>query len=130
MNASQGSKYGALSTGSLGEAAFERIAPGTRHYTLLNTNEPPEGSEMPFIQSVISEADARLACLDGEISKLQEALKRLEEERASVLSYQTRHTAILSPLRRLPPEILAQIFLWTLPSPRRRMGSGYIRRGA
>ncbi|KAF7345514.1 ABC protein [Mycena venus] len=92
------------------------VAPGTRHYTLLNTNEPPEESELVFIQSVISEANARLTSLNYEISKLQPTLKWSEEERASVLSYRTRNEAILSPLRRIPPEVLADIFWWTLPS--------------
>ncbi|KAJ6580773.1 hypothetical protein B0H19DRAFT_892284, partial [Mycena capillaripes] len=82
----------------------------------MNTNESPEGSESTFIESVISKADARLACLDKEISKLQETLKQLEEERASLTNYMARNKAILSPLRRMPPEVLGEIFSWTTPS--------------
>ncbi|KAJ7663886.1 hypothetical protein DFH06DRAFT_986571 [Mycena polygramma] len=54
----------------------------------------------------------RLAIIDEEIAKLRETLKQLEEDRASLLSYKV----ILSPLRRMPPEVLGQIFSWTLPS--------------
>ncbi|KAJ6557566.1 hypothetical protein B0H19DRAFT_898910, partial [Mycena capillaripes] len=36
-------------------------------------------------------------------------------ERASLLIYRTRTRAVLSPLRRMPPEILGCIFLVTLP---------------
>ncbi|KAF7366676.1 ABC protein [Mycena sanguinolenta] len=92
------------------------VTPGTRHYTLLNTNEPPEDSEMIFIRSVVSKTTTRLTRLDDEISKLHEKLKQLEDERTALLSYRTRNTAILSPLRRMPPEVLAEIFSWTLPS--------------
>ncbi|KAJ7663904.1 hypothetical protein DFH06DRAFT_335963 [Mycena polygramma] len=103
--------------------------PGTRHRTLLNSNEPPEESELPFIQSVVSQADARLAGLDEEIAglnketaSLQGQLKQLKEDRVSVSSYRERNHAILSPLRRLPLEVLGEIFSWTLPLPKEEWG--------
>ncbi|KAF8210997.1 hypothetical protein K438DRAFT_1534151, partial [Mycena galopus ATCC 62051] len=58
----------------------------------------------------------RLAYLNEEISNLHEKLRQLENERASLPSYRTRNKAILSPLRRMPSEVLGEIFLWTLPS--------------
>ncbi|KAJ7753135.1 hypothetical protein DFH07DRAFT_709866, partial [Mycena maculata] len=54
--------------------------------------------------------------LDDEISRLQDRLKLLEEQRASVSTYRAQNVVILSPLRRMPPEVLGQIFLWTLTS--------------
>ncbi|KAJ6541689.1 hypothetical protein B0H19DRAFT_1035866, partial [Mycena capillaripes] len=117
MHALRCSECGALSNGSgppVDDAFDPAAAPGTRHHTLLNTNEPPDGSEIIFIQSVISKTDARLAYLDDEISKLQHKLKQLKEERASASSYKKRNGAILSPLRRMPPELLGQIFSWSL----------------
>ncbi|KAJ7902473.1 hypothetical protein B0H13DRAFT_2513259 [Mycena leptocephala] len=117
MDASLCSECGASSTGRP-PALDAAVAPasGTRHHTLLNSNEPPEDAELPFISSVISNTDAPLAFLDEEISKLQDQLERLEKDRASLLSYRTRHCAILSPLRRMPLEVLGEIFSWTLPS--------------
>ncbi|KAF8211032.1 hypothetical protein K438DRAFT_102106 [Mycena galopus ATCC 62051] len=110
-------------TFSTGQSIDVSTSPGTRYYTLLNTNEPAEGSDLTFIHSLISNTDARLAFLDHEIpnlqeklSKLQKTLKQLEDERASLSSYQTRIRATLSPLRRMPPEVLAEIFMWTLSS--------------
>ncbi|KAF8211000.1 hypothetical protein K438DRAFT_1530063, partial [Mycena galopus ATCC 62051] len=82
----------------------------------LNSNELPEDSDSTFIRSVISKTDAYLASLDDEISKLQEKLRQLEDERASLANYRTRNAAILSPIRRMPPEVLGEIFLWTLPA--------------
>ncbi|KAJ7663940.1 hypothetical protein DFH06DRAFT_1189012 [Mycena polygramma] len=79
-------------------------------------NAPPDDSEIAFIRSAISSTDATLTRLDEEISKLQKTLKRLEEERALLSSYRARSSAILSSLRRMPPEVLSEIFLWTVPS--------------
>ncbi|KAJ7113903.1 hypothetical protein C8R44DRAFT_795944 [Mycena epipterygia] len=88
----------------------------TRHQTLLGTNEPPEGAELTFIRSVMSETGVRLTYLDDEITRLRERLRQLEEERTSLASYHAQNTAILSPVRRMPAELLEEIFLWTLPS--------------
>ncbi|KAJ6465180.1 hypothetical protein C8R47DRAFT_1326523 [Mycena vitilis] len=98
------------------EALVNAVVPGTRHYTLLNNNQPPDDSEISFIRLAISSTDAPLTRLDEEISKLQKTLKRLEEERALLSSHRTRNIAILSPLRRMPPEVLSEIFLWAVPS--------------
>ncbi|KAJ6481625.1 hypothetical protein C8R45DRAFT_307881 [Mycena sanguinolenta] len=112
----QCSKCGNPSLSSPGPIINVSVTPGTRHYTLLNTNEPPDDSELMFIRSVVAETNTRLTRLDDEISALQERLKQLEDERAALLSYRTQNTAILSPLRRMPTEVLAEIFSWTLPS--------------
>jgi hypothetical protein len=47
---------------------------------------------------------------------IKEKLRLLEEERASLSSYWARNRVILSPLRQFPPELLGEIFPWTLPS--------------
>ncbi|KAJ6457441.1 hypothetical protein C8R47DRAFT_1164374 [Mycena vitilis] len=88
--------------------------PGTRLHTLLSTNEPPDEADLSLIQSALSQADARLAALNEGMSRLQDRLKQLEEERASVSSYRLRIRNILSPLRRIPPEILGEIFFQSL----------------
>ncbi|KAF8211033.1 hypothetical protein K438DRAFT_1569716, partial [Mycena galopus ATCC 62051] len=108
------SKCGALATSPSREAS-QQAPPGTRHYTLLNTNEPPEDSDVILARSVISNVDTLLASLDNEISQVQEKLRQLQDERALLSSYRTRNEAILSPLRRMPSELLAEIFSYTLP---------------
>ncbi|KAJ7755200.1 hypothetical protein B0H16DRAFT_1830828 [Mycena metata] len=100
---------------------FEFPPPGTRHHTLLNSNEVPLDAELDMVKSVVLKADVDLAGLDDMISKtnagLGDEMRQLVEQRASLSSYRARHQAILSPLRRAPPEILGEIFFWTLPSP-------------
>ncbi|KAJ7605288.1 hypothetical protein FB45DRAFT_1069409 [Roridomyces roridus] len=51
-----------------------------------------------------------------EISRLQERLACLETERAELADYHSQNTAILSPLRRMPSELIAEIFSWSLPT--------------
>ncbi|KAJ7231034.1 hypothetical protein B0H12DRAFT_1029649 [Mycena haematopus] len=116
MDTSRCSNCGALSTDELVDVPDVFPAPGTRYYTLLTTNEPPEDSESTFIRSVISKTADRLASLEDEIYKVKEKLKHLEDQRASLSSHRTQHDAILSPLRRMPPELLSEIFSSTLPS--------------
>ncbi|KAJ7312503.1 hypothetical protein DFH08DRAFT_822237 [Mycena albidolilacea] len=67
------------------------VAPGTQHHALLNSNEPPDESESSFVWSVALKTEAALTYLDHEIANLRENLK-------------------------MPPELLREIFSWTLPS--------------
>ncbi|KAJ7483451.1 hypothetical protein FB451DRAFT_1170051 [Mycena latifolia] len=92
------------------------------HQKLLNSNVAPEGAELVFFRSVVSKTGGRLGYLDDEIARLRNQLKELEEEHAVLSSYHAQNRAILSPLRRMPPEVLGQIFSWTLPSARTRIG--------
>ncbi|KAJ7623724.1 hypothetical protein FB45DRAFT_1061602 [Roridomyces roridus] len=54
--------------------------------------------------------------MDTQISNLRAQLIQLEDERSVLAESHQQHKAIMSPLRRMPPEILANIFLYTLPS--------------
>ncbi|KAF8211012.1 hypothetical protein K438DRAFT_1569597, partial [Mycena galopus ATCC 62051] len=112
-DASLCSKCGALATSSFIET-FEQPVPGTQHFTLLNTNEPPKDSDATLVRTLISDVYAQLASLDDELSQVREKLRQLEQERALLSSYRTRNEAILSPLRRMPSELLAEIFSRTL----------------
>ncbi|KAF7371150.1 F-box domain-containing protein [Mycena sanguinolenta] len=116
MDDSLCSKCGNLFTSGPTDVFDVTVAPGTRHYTLLNTNEPPDDSDMAFIHSVISKSSVRLAFLDDKIVKLRETVKKLEDERVSLAVFQTENRRVLSPSRRIPSEVLGEIFSWTLPS--------------
>ncbi|KAJ7607908.1 hypothetical protein FB45DRAFT_763856, partial [Roridomyces roridus] len=85
---------------------------GTRLYTLLHSNEPPDSSEIAVLQSTSSRIDARLDVLDQEITRL----KQLTEERALLVSYGIQNKGILSPMRRMPNEVLVEIFGLCVPS--------------
>ncbi|KAJ7607857.1 hypothetical protein FB45DRAFT_763676, partial [Roridomyces roridus] len=84
-------------------------------YTLLNSNNPPQASELPLVQSATAEPSGWLVSVNEEISQLQERLVQLRKDRIALARRQRRHEAILSSIRRVPPEILGEIFSWTLP---------------
>ncbi|KAJ7312447.1 hypothetical protein DFH08DRAFT_1044507 [Mycena albidolilacea] len=47
------------------------VASGTRYSALLNSNEPPDESEFPFVRSVMAKTEVSLAGLDAEIANLR-----------------------------------------------------------
>ncbi|KAJ7457215.1 hypothetical protein B0H11DRAFT_1925153 [Mycena galericulata] len=90
---------------------------GTRYHMLLNSNETPLESDLDSINVRLSKTDAHLAYLDAEISRLWARVARLERERALLSEHRAQNKGIISPLRRMPPEVLCEIFAWTLPHP-------------
>ncbi|KAJ6517871.1 hypothetical protein C8R47DRAFT_959956, partial [Mycena vitilis] len=56
--------------------------------------------------------------LEAGIARLHAQLHKLEEDHVALSIYRSKSSAILSPLRRMPPEVLSEIFSWTLPPPR------------
>ncbi|KAJ7138192.1 hypothetical protein C8R44DRAFT_661243, partial [Mycena epipterygia] len=83
-------------------------------------------TDATLVNSVISKAGASLALVEHELSRLRDQVKQLEEKRASLLTHLAKNTAILSPLRRMPPEVLGEIFAWTLPSVDALMREGFV----
>ncbi|KAJ6485526.1 hypothetical protein C8R45DRAFT_275339 [Mycena sanguinolenta] len=113
-------------------------APGTWQHALLNSNEPPNLSESVSIQFIISQTDERLARLEDEKLELEKMLQHLDSgpwtcscltcphesqlqdkldliavDRLSLSNYRMQNKAVLSPLRRMPPELLGEIFSCT-----------------
>ncbi|KAJ7623635.1 hypothetical protein FB45DRAFT_111603 [Roridomyces roridus] len=83
---------------------------------LTNSNEPPNAAELDVIRPFLSNIATRLTRFDNEITQLKAQLQHLEAERETLAKYHTRHAGIVSALRRVPTEILAEIFDWTLPA--------------
>jgi hypothetical protein len=55
--------------------------------------------------------DSQFARYDPEISRLQSILADLHEKRARLQSYKECCSSVLSPVRKLPPEVLQNVFL-------------------
>ncbi|KAJ7483399.1 hypothetical protein FB451DRAFT_1234485 [Mycena latifolia] len=64
----------------------------------------------------LSSSDSRNDIVLSQTRLLRDRLQRLEQLRAMLSSLRAQNTSILSPLRRMPPEVLGEIFSWTLPS--------------
>ncbi|KAF7347213.1 F-box domain-containing protein [Mycena venus] len=116
MVASICSQCGADASAPAEKRRYFEVAPGTPHHRLLNSNDAPLDSDVTFVKSEIAKIDDRLAYLDGRAARLREQLQQVEEEHASLSSYREKNCTILSPLRRMPSEVLSEIFSCTLPS--------------
>ncbi|KAF7376685.1 hypothetical protein MSAN_00085500 [Mycena sanguinolenta] len=84
----------------------------------LGTNYCPLDAEIPEIQALLVEPLSRLRSLDDRIAHLQKAIDELAQERTGVKAYVDAHQALLSPIRRLPLDILQEIFVACLPTHR------------
>ncbi|KAJ7666130.1 hypothetical protein DFH06DRAFT_984575, partial [Mycena polygramma] len=82
---------------------------------LLTSNTPPSESEASEIRRIIQRGHAHATNLEIEITRLRGAIDALHREHADVQKKIAEHSAILSPLRRFPPEIIETIFRRTLP---------------
>ncbi|KAJ6458412.1 hypothetical protein C8R47DRAFT_1328241 [Mycena vitilis] len=87
----------------------------TRRLQLLSSNEPPDDTEAVSLRSALSNVATRLVSLDEEIAGLRHRLRELQDKQASLSRFHRQSTWILSPLRRMPAEILLEIFSWTIP---------------
>jgi hypothetical protein len=83
---------------------------------LLTSNDVPLDPEISVIQDIISDGQERVDTLDAQIHILQATLARLIPRRDDAAEQVRQHRAILSPIRRVPPELICHIFSLTLSS--------------
>ncbi|KAJ7288936.1 hypothetical protein C8J57DRAFT_1495198 [Mycena rebaudengoi] len=79
---------------------------------ILRSNRvPPETSHF---QSVLASSPATLAEYDAEIERLRSLLQKMVSDRATFHAYTEGCRSVLSPIRRLPAELLVEIFATAL----------------
>ncbi|KAJ3569020.1 hypothetical protein NP233_g5322 [Leucocoprinus birnbaumii] len=81
----------------------------------LDTNYPPTPVETQTLQQAMSVSNQRLIDMQSEIRKVEERLQDLTHERDALSAKVNSLQGILSPVRRLLPEILQEIFIHCLP---------------
>ncbi len=107
---------------------------GLTFESLLRSNDAPSPSEECKLRDSVSAGEARIAAVDNHVAALKELqqalsnqlaligaeLEGLSSVRGKVVARIAEHKRLLSPVRRLPPEILLKIFLETVifPMPR------------
>ncbi|KAJ7062301.1 hypothetical protein C8F01DRAFT_1137114 [Mycena amicta] len=84
----------------------------------LGSNYSPKDEEIQDIKDVIVKGTNRLHQLDSEIAELQKTMDKLVDERQLVHSDIEAHQALLSPLRRVPIDVIREIFVACLPEDR------------
>ncbi|KAJ7168662.1 hypothetical protein C8R46DRAFT_1350259 [Mycena filopes] len=84
---------------------------------LLRTNAVPTPVECAWIsEHILVQPRIDLALVDEEIQSLERTLTELKTRRAVLATDIDAHLALLSPVRRLPDDILREIFVSSLPS--------------
>ncbi|KAF7312083.1 ABC protein [Mycena indigotica] len=105
-------------------SAAWNCTPGTRNHQLVTSNDPPSDSEVSDFLDISADIAARIKAVDEEIHALRSRLKVFEQEQSLLYDRRMKAQRVLAPIRRLPPELLAEIFSMTMPPVYIR--SGYI----
>ncbi|KAJ7123964.1 hypothetical protein C8R43DRAFT_1111800 [Mycena crocata] len=83
----------------------------------LGTNYCPT-DEATGIRSLLIDPQGRLDTLHKKIADMQRAIDKLAQERDSIAGYVDAHKALLFPIRRVPLDIIQEIFTACIPSHR------------
>ena len=77
----------------------------------LHSQFVPTVEDEACIQEDIQQMQSTVESVENEITRLRRTLTELEDYRGQLYDNIGRHQAVLSPIRKIPPEILAEIFL-------------------
>ncbi|KAJ7877496.1 hypothetical protein B0H13DRAFT_2200559, partial [Mycena leptocephala] len=81
---------------------------------LLTSNDVPLESEVQVVQNIIFEGQRRVDTLDVQIQALHTSLAELLQRRDGKAEHVRQHRVIISPVRRVPQELICEIFALTL----------------
>ncbi|KAJ3853435.1 hypothetical protein EV368DRAFT_81572 [Lentinula lateritia] len=84
----------------------------------LDTNYAASPSERSGLKAFLSEPEQELSHLDSEISRNEALLDELRAQRDQVKTFVYAHRALMAPIRKLPAETLAEIFVHCLSTDR------------
>ncbi|KAJ7154231.1 hypothetical protein C8R46DRAFT_1227837 [Mycena filopes] len=89
---------------------------------LITSNDVPQPAQLTVLWEIRREHDVAISKVETDIADVESALEVLEARRDTLLreqevlySEQDQCLALMSPIRRLPPEILGEIFLYFTP---------------
>ncbi len=77
----------------------------------LKTNNAPLDLEIVDIRDSLQNLQQSLIQVDEEIKLLSQTLEKLKTRRVDISKAISKHSGVLSPVRRLPPEMLGEIFI-------------------
>ncbi|KAJ7022562.1 hypothetical protein C8F04DRAFT_1137704 [Mycena alexandri] len=77
---------------------------------LLSSNEVPDEKITLEIRDIVSNGQAQVDALDIQINSLAITLAQLMRSRDKIAEHVRQHRAIISSVRRVPPELLCEIF--------------------
>ena len=91
------------------------VQPPSKFLDKVNTNYIPNVEERQEISEYVSTVNQELSQLNAKITEMRSALMQVARTRDRLLAAANQHQALISPLRRLPPELLQVIFVHCLP---------------
>ncbi|KAJ6479296.1 hypothetical protein C8R47DRAFT_1219226 [Mycena vitilis] len=104
-----------------GHSSTKGAAPIMEH--LLTSNDAPKAAETAAIQHTMRARHATVARLKAQISEVHSVVRAMQAKRNALVKEEHalldelhRYRGVLSPVRRLPPEILGEIFLYFAPA--------------
>ncbi|KAJ7724954.1 hypothetical protein DFH07DRAFT_854492 [Mycena maculata] len=83
---------------------------------ILYTNIAPSDSQCQTIRELLVGPHQEIANLTDEIVATQALLEALAQRRAALEEFVSAHLALVSPIRRLPADVMQEIFVACLPS--------------
>ena len=92
------------------------VQPPSKFSDKINTNYIPNTAEIQEIKEYLSEVDQELFQLNAKITEMTAVLMELNKTRDCLQTVASQHQALISPVRRLPPELLQVIFVYCLPT--------------
>jgi hypothetical protein len=84
--------------------------------SILSTDFVPDDTETGLLKAKIIDQKETLTLLSNELQDMQLRVRELGERISDVEGALKLHEALLSPSRRLAPEILGQVFMYCLPT--------------
>lgn len=78
---------------------------------LLTTNTPPDDLQADYVRVSVSSISYELSQIDARLSELETEARTLKQQRLSLLASRDQHRSVLSVVRRIPPEVLNEIFV-------------------
>ncbi|KAK7033570.1 hypothetical protein VNI00_012794 [Paramarasmius palmivorus] len=95
------------------EDAFATLSSPVAH--LLNSNSIPSPQEVLSIHDTLDGIHDAVSHVEATIRSLESSLKQLRNRRDELRSYAKEHQALLSPARRMIPELWSEVFAYCLP---------------
>ncbi|KAF9462680.1 hypothetical protein BDZ94DRAFT_1260497 [Collybia nuda] len=88
----------------------------SRFAPVLFTNYVPSNHELDEIHDLLIDSNDKINQIDTEIWRLHQSINELHHQRTELDAFIASHEALTAPMRRIPQEILQEIFVSCLPT--------------
>ncbi|CAA7263874.1 unnamed protein product [Cyclocybe aegerita] len=92
--------------------------PADRFNRHFGTNYAPTDKDVEELRAILRGSDCQIQALDEEIEQKESELEELRGRRAAIMEATRNHRTLLAPIRRIPQDLLQDIFVACLPEDR------------